>query len=47
MINLSAGGAALVGFVEGTSGGRIDLNLPGLPEDCGGRSSRPTRALRT
>jgi methyl-accepting chemotaxis protein len=30
MINLSAGGAALVGFVEGTSGGRIDLNLPGL-----------------
>ena len=30
MINLSAGGAALVGFVEGTSGGRLDLNLPGL-----------------
>jgi hypothetical protein len=37
MINLSAGGAALVGFVEGSSGGLIDLKLPGLAESLRGQ----------
>jgi methyl-accepting chemotaxis protein len=37
MINLSAGGAALAGFVEGSSGGLLDLKLPGLAGNLRGQ----------